>query len=296
MKGIDVSSHNGDINWSSVKSSGVEVVIIKATEGVDFIDSMVNTHYIGAKNVGLNIGFYHFMSEKTDPYRQAEDFYNCIKDKSYNVMPTLDIEVNNYERSAAEITDRCLTFLNRFKELSGQDCMIYTGGYFGRDNLDNRIKCYPGWIAHYGVSSPMETGFRVVGHQYTETGHVNGIDGNVDMNNFNESILLGNAVVVNNTATQPIGGKIAELQAICGVPIDNIWGPITDNAVRNLPLAGLPYKTPELTTWIQLRLGITADGIYGTGTEQAVKNWQANHGLAVDGLAGYNTIKSLALA
>ena len=296
MKGIDVSSHNGNINFQEVKNSGVEVVIIKATEGVDFVDSYVNQHYAGASSVGLNIGFYHFMSEKTNPTKQAEDFYNCIKDKSYNVMPTLDIEVNNYGRSAAQITDRCLEFINRFKELSGQDVMIYTGGYFGRDNLDSRIKCYPGWIAHYGVSSPMETGFRVVGHQYTETGHVNGVNGNVDVNNFNEGIFLDNAVVVNNTTTQPIGGKIAELQAICGIAVDNVWGPITDNAVRNLPLAGLPYCTPDLTRWIQLRLGITADGIFGTDTEQAVRNWQANHGLAVDGIAGYNTIKSLALA
>ena len=295
MKGIDVSSHNGNINWNSVKNDGVEVVIIKATEGVDFVDSMVNQHYTGAKSVGLNVGFYHFMSEKTNPVKQAEDFDNCIKDKPYNVMPCLDIEVNNYGRSATQITDRCLTFINRFKELSGQDCMIYTGGYFGRDNLDNRIKCYPGWIAHYGVSKPMETGFRVVGHQYTETGHVNGVNGNVDMNNFNESIFLGAPVVADNT-TIPIGGKIAELQAICGVAVDNIWGPITDNAVKNLPLAGLPYKTPELTAWIQLRLGITADGIFGQGTDKAVREWQANHGLAVDGLAGYNTIKSLALA
>lgn len=207
MKGIDVSSHNGNINWEAVKSSGVEVVIIKATEGVDFTDSMVNQHYTGAKSVGLNVGFYHFMSEKTNPVKQAEDFDNCIKDKSYNVMPCLDIEVNNYGRSAAEITDRCLTFLNRFKELSGQDCMIYTGGYFGRDNLDNRIKCYPGWIAHYGVSSPMETGFRIVGHQYTETGRIPGVNGNVDMNNFNESIFLGAPVIANNTTTQPIGGN-----------------------------------------------------------------------------------------
>lgn len=302
MKGIDVSSHNGNINWQEVKNSGVEVVIIKATEGVDFIDSMVNQHYTGASQVGFNIGFYHFMSEKTDPYRQAEDFYNCIKDKSYNVMPCLDIEVNNYGRSASQITDRCLEFINRFKELSGQDVMIYTGGYFGRDNLDSRIKCYPGWIAHYGVSSPMETGFRVVGHQYTETGRVPGVNGNVDVNNFNEGILLGNAVVVNNATTQHPIGKIAELQNICNqllganLIVDNIWGPCTDNAVKNLPLAGLPYKTPELTTWIQLRLGITADGIFGPATEAAVKEWQANHGLAVDGLAGYNTIKSLALA
>ena len=297
MKGIDISTHNGSIDFNAVKNSGVEVVIIKATEGVDFTDNMVNQHYIGAKNVGLNIGFYHFMSEKTDPYRQAEDFYNCIKDKSYNVMPCLDIEVNNYGRSAAEITDRCLTFLNRFKELSGQDCMICTGGYFGRDNLDSRIKNYPGWIAHYGVSSPMETGFRVVGHQYTETGKVPGVNGNVDMNNFKEGILLGNAVIVNNATTQqPIGGKIAELQRICGVNDDGIWGPITDNAVRNLPLAGLPYKTPELTKWIQARVGCNADGVFGPVTADAVKGWQSSHGLVVDGIAGYNTIKSLALA
>lgn len=297
MKGIDVSSHNGDINWSAVKNDGVEVAIIKATEGVDFVDSMVNQHYIGAKNVGLNIGFYHFMSEKTDPYRQAEDFYNCIKDKSYNVMPCLDIEVNNYGRSAAEITDRCLTFLNRFKELSGQDCMIYTGGYFGRDNLDSRIKNYPGWIAHYGVNSPMKTGFPLVGHQYSETGRVNGVNGNVDVNNFNEGIFLDNAVVVNNATTQqPIGGKIAELQSICGVAVDNIWGPITDNAVRNLPLAGLPYHTPELTKWVQARVGCNVDGVFGPVTADAVKGWQSSHELVVDGIAGYNTIKSLALA
>ncbi len=80
-------------------------------------------------------------------------------DLTYNCIPALDIEVNNYGRSAGEITDRCLKFLNRFKELSGIDCMIYTGGYFGRDNLDGRIKGYKGWIAHYGVDYPMDTGF-----------------------------------------------------------------------------------------------------------------------------------------
>lgn len=298
MKGIDVSSHNGNINWNSVKNDGVEVVIIKATEGVDFVDSYVNTHYTGAKSVGLNIGFYHFMSEKTDPRRQAEDFYNCIKDKSYNVLPCLDIEVNNYGRSAREITDRCLEFINRFKELSGQDCMIYTGGYFGRDNLDSRIKGYKGWIAHYGVDYPMNTGFPVVGHQYSETGRVNGINGNVDMNNFNEGIFLDIQVVASNTTNHPICGnsKIAELQRICRVDDDGIWGPITDNAVRNLPLAGLPYHTPELTKWVQARVGCNVDGVFGPVTADAVKGWQSSHGLVVDGIAGYNTIKSLALA
>ena len=277
MKGIDISSHNGNINFEAVKNSGVEVVIIKATEGVDFIDRMVNQHYIGAKNAGLNIGFYHFMSEKTDPCRQAEDFYNCIKDKSYNVLPCLDIEVNNYGRSATEITNRCLEFINRFKELSGQDCMIYTGGYFGRDNLDSRIKCYPGWIAHYGVSQPMETGFPVVGHQYKETGRVNGVNGNVDMNNFNESILLGNAVIVNNVTSQPIGGnniislgqQHANNFAGCGLNPDGIRGKLTrKGAVKVLQHAmNLDYNA-----------GLSEDGVFGSLSSNALSGHTVRQG------------------
>ena len=298
MRGIDISNNDGYIDFNAVKNSGVEIIIIKATEGVNYVDPMLENYYANARELGFNIGFYHFMSEKTDPVRQAEDFFNSIRNKSYNCLPALDIEVNNYGRSAGEITDRCLAFLNRFRELSGIDCMIYTGGYFGRDNLDSRIKGYKGWIAHYGVDYPMDTGFPLVGHQYTETGRVNGVNGNVDINNFNEGIFLDIQVVASDTTNHPIGrnSKIAELQRICGVDDDGIWGPITDNAVRNLPLAGLPYHTPQLTKWIQARVGCDVDGVFGPVTADAVKGWQSSHGLVVDGIAGYNTIKSLALA
>jgi Phage-related lysozyme (muraminidase) len=114
----------------------------------------------------------------------------------------------------------------------------------------------------------------------------------------------GNFGVVTGNSSVSVSGndKVKELQGLCNqltgsnLVIDGIYGTQTDNAVKNLPLAGLPYKTPELTTWIQLRLGCTPDGIYGTKTANAVKTWQRGHGLTVDGLAGHNTIKSLALA
>ena len=295
MKGIDISNNDGHIDFNAVKNSGVEVIIMKATEGVDYVDPMLETYYNQVKDKGFNIGFHHFMSEKTDPVRQAEDFWNSIKNKEFNVIPTLDIEVNNYGRSAREITDRCLSFINRFKEVSGYDCMIYTGGYFGRDNLDSRIKIYKGWIAHYGVNQPMETGFTVVGHQYTETGRIPGVNCNCDVNNFNDGIFLGSPAVASNNSTTNVTGKIAELQRIAGCTVDGIYGPETDNAIRGL-IAGIPYKTPELTKWIQARVGCSVDGIYGQVTADAVKGWQSSHGLYVDGVAGYNTIKSLALA
>ena len=205
MNGIDISSHNGNINYNMLKNSGIKYVYIKATEGVNFKDSRYLEYANNIKAIGLKFGFYHFMSEKTDPTQQAIDFYNAIKNIGYNLIPVLDIETNNLGRNRTQISDRCLTFLNKFKQLSNQDCIIYTGAYFGRDNLDNRLKDkYKGWIAHYGVSSPMDTGFKVVGHQYSETSRINGINGNVDANNFTNDIELNNRKNFKITATANI--------------------------------------------------------------------------------------------
>ena len=79
MKGIDISNHNGNIDFLKVKKEGIEVVIIKATEGVNWIDPNLEVYYNSALKAGLAIGFYHFMSEKTSPSKQAEDFFSAIK-------------------------------------------------------------------------------------------------------------------------------------------------------------------------------------------------------------------------
>jgi GH25 family lysozyme M1 (1,4-beta-N-acetylmuramidase) len=192
LKGIDISVHNGDINFDTVKKAGVDVVIMKATEGVDYIDPYLEKNYNKLKDKGLNIGFYHFMSEKTDPAQQAEDFYNAIKDKNYNVTPILDVETDKQNRNSKELTDRVLSFLKRFEELSGYKCIIYTNPYFANDNLDSRLQGYQCWIAHYGVTTPMKTNIwasNYVGHQYTDNGQVNGINGAVNLSNFTQSIL-----------------------------------------------------------------------------------------------------------
>ncbi|WP_242844525.1 GH25 family lysozyme [Clostridium botulinum] len=254
-KGIDISMHNGTVNFSAVKSSGCNIVIIKATEGVDYVDPCLNQHYNGAKAQGLNIGFYHFMSEKTSPTQQAVDFWNAIKGKQFNIIPTLDIETNNMGRSAKAISDRCIEFLTKFKALSGYNCLIYTGGYFGRDNLDSRVKKYKGWIAHYGVNTPMQTGFVAVGHQYTEDGHINGISTRVDINNFTDGIFIGSQNTIQETREM----KIQKMLVTIGYPIGN---------------SGI-------------------DGIIGNGTITAIKAFQKDCNLAVDGIVGTNTLERL---
>ncbi|WP_431732283.1 GH25 family lysozyme [Clostridium botulinum] len=67
LKGIDISMHNGSINFGAVKSSGCNIVIIKATEGVQYVDPYLNQHYNGAKAAGLNIGFLSLHVRKNKP-------------------------------------------------------------------------------------------------------------------------------------------------------------------------------------------------------------------------------------
>ncbi len=323
MKGIDVSNNNGGIDFLKVKNSGIEVVIIKATEGVDWIDPYLEKHYKEACGKGFSIGFYHFMSEKTNPSKQAEDFYKAIKDKEYNVLPCLDIETNNAGRTSKEITDRCLEFLRRFKELSGLDCMIYTGGYFGRDNLDSRIKNYKAWIAHYGVETPMDTGFsNVVGHQYTENGYVEGV-GKVDMNNFTEGIFIEKTNTSINKSNSSINNVdwlseyllkswnwtswVKELQGECNAqgfsnqPVDGIT--YNKKTGESKTLAGCPTlklgAKGNITKLLQRILkaygiaNLKIDGVFGTNTYNAVVAYQKLKGLTADGEVGPNTWKAL---
>lgn len=297
IEGIDVSQHNGYIDWLSVKDSGINDVIIKATEGVDFQDPKLNVYYSQAKALNFNIGFYHFFSERTSPTRQAEDFYNAIMDKEYNIIPVLDVETNTYERSSFELTNRCLEFLNRFTELSGQDCIIYTGAYFGLTELDFRIKGYKLWEAHYNYSNSLEcmsTGFiNLVGHQWTETGSVRGISGNVDMNYFTDGIYLDSVNVV-PAVNQEIN-IYAELQKELnkqGFRDKNGNELVVDGIPGELTLSACPTVREgargEITKWIQLRVGAEPDGIFGEKTKQAVKYYQKANGLNGDGIVGNN--------
>lgn len=217
MDGIDISHHNKTIDFNKVKASGIDTVIIKATEGGSYIDPKFLEHYNSAKNKGFNIGFYHFLYEESDPIRQAEFFYNNIKDKLYNVIPVLDAERNNGNKfNRTTYTNFCLAFLKRFKELSGVDCILYTYTSFANNLMDNRLRPYKLWEANYYTNNGQRHnrkgltniwGKDIVGHQYTSTGRVNGINANCDLNDFEEGILLNKVEKPSKPVNNPVKGE-----------------------------------------------------------------------------------------
>jgi len=186
--GIDVSSYQGTIDFAKVKGNNITIVYIKATEGIDYVNPRLKEHYQGAKLNGLKIGFYHYLTNKS-PSLQAQHFLNSINGLASDCKYIIDVEGKWTITEASKATREFADYLiSKNKEVG-----IYTGDYFYRDNLNSTVKNLSVWIANYGgvVMAP-----KYAGHQYTDKGAVRGITGNVDMDEFNDAILLTPKVVI----------------------------------------------------------------------------------------------------
>lgn len=186
FKGIDISHYNGNINFAKVKAAGIQVVYIKATEGTTYVDNYLSTNYNGAKSAGLKTGFYHFLVGTSSPETQARSFYNNIKDKQSDLKPILDVEISDFN-----VMDYTLRFIAEFNKLSDMEIGIYTYSSF-IPNLDNRLASYSLWEANYYKSTDNLPTNKIwpsrAGHQYTDKGVIDGINGDVDLNEFTQDI------------------------------------------------------------------------------------------------------------
>ena len=91
MKGIDISSYQGNVDFVKVKNSGIEIVYIKATEGITYTNPLLKSQYSGAIAVGLKVGFYHFL-RANDPTLEAKYFLSVINGLSVECKYAVDVE------------------------------------------------------------------------------------------------------------------------------------------------------------------------------------------------------------
>lgn len=190
IKGVDISNNNNLSDLSTLTNNGVEYLYLKATEGATFKDSTSIDRYYQAKELGMKVGFYHFLVSTSSPQAQAESFYNYIKDYNNDLIPMLDVE-----RDWNGMSNATIAFIKHFKAISDDMQLgIYTySGFisnFTQKAIDV-IKDLPCWIANYRKDyEGVNTGFfnNIVGWQYSENGNIGSFTG--DCNVFNEKCLM----------------------------------------------------------------------------------------------------------
>ncbi|MEU2115786.1 lysozyme [Streptomyces sp. NPDC016459] len=160
-EGVDVSSHQGNVAWSTLWNSGVKWAYVKATEGTYYKNTYFTQQYTGSYNVGMIRGTYHFATpDTTTGAAQADYFVNNGGgwSKDGRTLPgVLDIEWNPYGATCYGKTQAGMVawirdFVNRYKYRTGRDAVIYTatswwtqctGNYAGFGSTN------PLWVARY---------------------------------------------------------------------------------------------------------------------------------------------------
>lgn len=192
IKAIDISNYQKNADLAKVKSAGVQAVMVKATEGTTFTNPIFKDQVEGLKAAGIPFGCYHWLTVQSPDYakKQADYFWNTIKDTGFSVLPALDVEERKADKS--EITAEVKAFCEEFEAISGIRPMIYASTNYIKDLFDSSISVYPLWVAHYGVSAPDDNGVwnEYVGWQYSSSGTVDGITGNVDCDWFTPDVFI----------------------------------------------------------------------------------------------------------
>ena len=183
-QGIDVSKSQGAVDWPSVAQAGYVFAFVKATDGQDYVDPTFAANWAGAKAAGLLRGAYHFFRAEDDPDVQAEWFWKTVG-AGADLPLVVDVE-EMMDQPAATVVANLTRFLTSLQGWTGKPSMIYTAPGFWQQLGTTAFGSYPLWVAEYGASQPtLPAGWAIWDFwQYSETGQVPGITGNVDLDVF----------------------------------------------------------------------------------------------------------------
>lgn len=92
IQGVDVSHHQGDIDWNTLRDAGAQFAFIKATEGGDWIDSRFEENWREASEAGIPRGAYHFFTLCRSGREQAQNFIDVVPRESDALPPVVDLE------------------------------------------------------------------------------------------------------------------------------------------------------------------------------------------------------------
>jgi lysozyme len=186
IRGIDVSRHQGPIEWKAVRGGSIQFAYIKATEGGDFRDERFSENWQSAAAAGLRRGAYHFFTLKSSGAAQAANFIAVVPKDPDALPPVVDVELwgNSSTRPSVEDFQRELSvFIAQVKSFYGREPIIYAANdfreYFLRDFPLKRL-----WIRSVVTAPRLPNGVDWQFWQFSEKVRVPGIQGFVDQDVF----------------------------------------------------------------------------------------------------------------
>lgn len=184
-KGIDVSKHQGTINWTKVKNAGIDFVMIRAGYGkcADQVDPKFKENITGAQSAGIDCGvyWYSYALNTSDALQEATLCYNTIKNYKLTYPVAFDIEdPTQMNLTTTQISNIIKVFCD-YLEYKKYYVSVYSFASMLNTKMNPSVlSAYDIWVAHINTSKPNYSGSYGM-WQYSHTGRVNGISGDVDL-------------------------------------------------------------------------------------------------------------------
>lgn len=288
MRGIDVSEHNGTINWDVVKGQ-IDFAILKLGNIGDntkfWLDKYFVRNYNECTRLGIPFGVYVYCytNEVENAEEAGRQVVEYLKDKSIQLPVYIDMEDKEIQVEGRDkLTDICIAF-NTQIEQSGRWAGVYANldwfnNYLNKDKIKSK---YTTWIAHYGVSPDKYKGeYDIL--QYTSSGQVNGINGNVDMNEMYRDLIAD----INGSSVQPVTPKKTNEQMADEV-IAGRWGNQPERQTR-IEAEGYDYQT--IQDIVNQKLGYHKEQTYTVKKGDTLSGIASKFGTTYQELANKNGI------
>lgn len=188
IRGIDISHHQGKINWEILKTNNLDFVFIKATEGDDFVDKDFINNWENTRNIGLIRGAYHFFSLRIKGSIQADNYIKNVPAEKNSLPPVIDLEYGGNSKkkfTKSEFILEIIDYIEKIENYYKRGPVLYVTYDFYNDYIKDvqALEKYKLWIRSV-FFEPRLLDNQWMFWQYSSRGHIKGITGYTDLNVF----------------------------------------------------------------------------------------------------------------
>lgn len=192
VRGVDVSSYQGKIDWYTLSAQNISFAFIKATEGSKFVDDNFAYNYNQAQKTNLRVGAYHFFSFDSSGAEQADNFINNVEKIEDMLPPVVDIEFYGDKKKnppdKSKVRKQLDELLQKLESHYGIKPIIYATQSSYEKYISGAYDDYDIWIRNVYFSPYMPDEKQWTFWQYTDKGQLDGYSGDekyIDINVFN---------------------------------------------------------------------------------------------------------------